>query len=1173
MRPVKEIVISFLHTFSKENGDVGSFFASIQLKIDELNASLYFLDSDNNPNDDVQGGCTKIDFRQQWQSFLFLSCNREHDDAREIIAQREELVDALISCCDVGVGNEDESLHRLSSASFLCLSYILRLRNASDDKSSSIVGSRLDALAPLLLQAIHKQPNSLNDKGDPLLSALSLVQNLMPPRCRREECHVPSVRDYILLPASSSQHSTSVAAAAHLLSSCIVESAITAGNNENVSDMTPIQKEEYNETVSLKKETVALQRIQDFRQVLENVVNFESLNGDLLESKLLCSINESLTKIYHVAPAALESQLAHSEHGKKVLNGLFSKSVEAEAKTGSRESSNHDNPKSLSRVKSLSFYSHLSDPPIEFTSEKQQTEQMDAIAISLTETDADLWSARFDALKALEQILAGGIVRHSEQQRALFLDKLRRMAITEQILDLRSQITRQACRVVTALAYELRETNNTDCASMMSHFVEKWLPALLKLSISGVRLMATQGTNCLLHLSALGGNHGYPRIVTTLCEGCVEKKVHQNHKKGCVMALTMAMRVWGVHTLEKHLSLIEKAVQEASTNRDPSVREEGRKAFWAMYSRAKFRKSAEKIMAKWDKREKKMMEQIKEETIVEWERDGRMETLVRTGVDIGAKAGSSLSSTKGGSSKGRVTLKKRIGRSALPPAAARKKQSHAAQAPATPEGDISSRRQPFSSSPRPSSHSSPKSTPSSASSSPALRLTKAGSVPVAPASPSHPRMTASSTQSSPESSQSFRSKQQLRQRPWHRTSLANRPPYHDSNAPTSPSKATAVLTDMRKYQEQQQSSPISDGSFSSSPVTPRSDKAKRISDIFPGHDKGTVTGATQGNVCQISGSDTASTTLSCEDEHPASSPPSYDPASSQNEGKDIEMHESPFSQRDFFNNEKATAAAAGDFSQEPLLLPTHPSLRTKTNLSVEKRDISKSTANPPNIPFTRNNASLSHQAEVTPTVYQSSGSSTPATPKSFESRKEAERLHLSPTTSRATPCTDPVLRYMAHPTPLSAEKVPHKKSEMLPIIMEKLAIESAPQEQFLGIQGLVQFAKEHSDDDCWVDRFGDVLDCLLRGVETGSPLSFPNKAYANGVQQPLSEQCMSNDTMYESMSLSDSVTASRHLYLQGIRALLKYVPNHFEGHINKVVEKLLEVNVHCVFSYSDDHAQ
>eukprot|EP00957_Ditylum_brightwellii_P061755 4686275-Ditylum_brightwellii.AAC.1 len=96
------------------------------------------------------------------------------------------------------------------------------------------------------------------------------------------------------------------------------------------------------------------------------------------------------------------------------------------------------------------------------------------------------------------------------------------------------------------------------------------------------------------------------------------------------MALTMAMRVWGVHTLEKHLSLIEKAVQEASTNRDPSVREEGRKAFWAMYSRAKFRKSAEKIMAKWDKREKKMMEQIKEETIVEWERDGRMETLVRT---------------------------------------------------------------------------------------------------------------------------------------------------------------------------------------------------------------------------------------------------------------------------------------------------------------------------------------------------------------------------------------------------------------------------------------------------------------------------------------------------------------------------------------------------------------
>jgi hypothetical protein len=55
----------------------------------------------------------------------------------------------------------------------------------------------------------------------------------------------------------------------------------------------------------------------------------------------------------------------------------------------------------------------------------------------------------------------------------------------EQLEDLRSIITGQACRVVAALAYELRNE--------FAPLAEKWVPSILHLSISGVRVMAQQG--------------------------------------------------------------------------------------------------------------------------------------------------------------------------------------------------------------------------------------------------------------------------------------------------------------------------------------------------------------------------------------------------------------------------------------------------------------------------------------------------------------------------------------------------------------------------------------------------------------------------------------------------------------------------------------------------------
>jgi hypothetical protein len=189
----------------------------------------------------------------------------------------------------------------------------------------------------------------------------------------------------------------------------------------------------------------------------------------------------------------------------------------------------------------------------------------------------------------------------------------------------------------------------------MATLADLWMPAVLRLAISGVRLMATQGMTCMLHLAALGGSHGYPRVVPVLCNGCVGKKVHQNHRRGCILALTAALRVWGGHCLERHADAIGKAVAESACHRDPSVREEGRKAFWALHGREEFRYIAEGLLATMDVREQKRLNGAKAEADGEWEDGGRMEVMVRTGVDgaSASKAGGAKRSTGGPATAGR----------------------------------------------------------------------------------------------------------------------------------------------------------------------------------------------------------------------------------------------------------------------------------------------------------------------------------------------------------------------------------------------------------------------------------------------------------------------------------------------------------------------------------------
>ena len=144
--------------------------------------------------------------------------------------------------------------------------------------------------------------------------------------------------------------------------------------------------------------------------------------------------------------------------------------------------------------------------------------------------------------------------------------------------------------------------------------------------------MANQGVSCLRSLFAVCGFTGYSRTVQRLCDVILEKKAAKNQKRGCVIALTVALRVWDPSCFMKCLEQLTLAVKEGATNKDPTVREEGRKLYWAMIAACDETNSAVQNMFSDRSREMKNLEKERLSIDSEWDEDGVMTALMQTGV-------------------------------------------------------------------------------------------------------------------------------------------------------------------------------------------------------------------------------------------------------------------------------------------------------------------------------------------------------------------------------------------------------------------------------------------------------------------------------------------------------------------------------------------------------------
>ena len=438
-----------------------------------------------------------------------------------------------------------------------------------------------------------------------------LLQALLRPNRPRNEVAHDEIHSLILLPLSKS-HPTALA-------EVVLESVVW-----NVMQITAGDQEE----VAMKRETAALGKLQDLREVIENIAKYcvECFKeGKKEEGGRIVSAFEW---VHDVAAYALESQLETllDEDSSYILDNFSN--VEEKEQGAVQDTADGMQMDSQEVVGLPPLYESLTAGPMNLPSMSQLVETLDAIHDKLSITESERWDERLGALVDLERILASSLEGES---RSVFIEKIRKMALPEQFADLRSQVTHAACRVLLCTSFEYRNFVEEDSALIkpLHQFVEYCLPALMKLCTSGTRLMSTQGVACVQSICVTSVGHS--RILTTLCQDIVDKKSkNNNRRRAAVMGLTAALRVWDESCIN-NVELIGNAVKAASSDKDPGVREDGRKAYWAMRSCDKTRSKAEEMYAERS-REYRNLVKVKFDIDAEWDEEGKLCYLLNTGI-------------------------------------------------------------------------------------------------------------------------------------------------------------------------------------------------------------------------------------------------------------------------------------------------------------------------------------------------------------------------------------------------------------------------------------------------------------------------------------------------------------------------------------------------------------
>ncbi|OQS01338.1 hypothetical protein ACHHYP_01363 [Achlya hypogyna] len=206
--------------------------------------------------------------------------------------------------------------------------------------------------------------------------------------------------------------------------------------------------------------------------------------------------------------------------------------------------------------------------PVCAYSDKEVQQQMTIVTDGLAEHQE--WTTRVKSLQHLQSLVEKGATQSSVFATAL---KVMRDRIADQVGDLRSTVTREACSAITALARAMGDAFHP--------FVEGFLVVLFKSVCVTIQVVSVSADTCVQNIIK-STVVGYSKAIPKFIEGARSKS--QVIRLHCVEYLTLAWKTWDSAAFDRHVETMAVLLPSIIGDAQADVRAAARKCFWAFHT-------------------------------------------------------------------------------------------------------------------------------------------------------------------------------------------------------------------------------------------------------------------------------------------------------------------------------------------------------------------------------------------------------------------------------------------------------------------------------------------------------------------------------------------------------------------------------------------------------------
>ena len=223
--------------------------------------------------------------------------------------------------------------------------------------------------------------------------------------------------------------------------------------------------------------------------------------------------------------------------------------------------------------------------PTSLYSEKDLNKAFALVSQGLAKVDD--WQARTTALGALQNIAHGDGMEFEGAFVALLRGS--HEIITAQIADLRSSVSKEACRTVAVLARAM--------GPAFAPFAEMWIPALMKQVVLKIQVMASAADRSIRIILSTTTT-GFPKVLPLLMDQCASKTAAL--RKSALEYICLSCAVWRPEALEGRLAAIKQTMRTSFSDADPGARKTARHLFWVLRGRPLWQATMDVYLAELD---------------------------------------------------------------------------------------------------------------------------------------------------------------------------------------------------------------------------------------------------------------------------------------------------------------------------------------------------------------------------------------------------------------------------------------------------------------------------------------------------------------------------------------------------------------------------------------------